>query len=225
MTRVARSGLGMVCLGVLAWTLGSPVEALAGGSYGSHGSSGGSYGSHGSSGGSYGSHGSSGGSYGSSGGSYGSSGGSYGSSGGSYGSRGSSGGSYGSHGSSGGSVGGGYAVRVYGRPVYAGAPVRSYAKRTGRSWVVLSVPEDAVVELENQKMTLTGTTRRFYSTPLEVGKNYVYTVKVEVERDGHTVSQTQRFNVRAEQNVQLTFDEQQSGEFVVNVSPLGRQRG
>ncbi len=224
MKRFARSGLGMVCVSALAWTLGTPAETFAGhrshGSYGSHGSSGGSYGSHGSSGGSHGSSGGSYGSRGSSGGSYGS----HGSSGGSHGSSGSSGGSYGSHGSSGGSAGRGYAVGVYRRPVYSGRPVRSYAKRTGRAWVVLSVPEDAVVHLENQRMTMTGTTRRFYSTPLEVGRGYVYTVKVEVERDGHTVSQTSRVNVRANNNVQLTFAEQETGQLAVKVSPLGRVR-
>lgn len=150
------------------------------------------HGSHGSSGGSYGSHGSSGGSYGSSGGS----------SGGSYGSHGSSGGSYGSHGSSGGSSGG---------------EVISYSSSDTeqRAWIVLTVPADAMVYFQDQPTTSTGTRRRFRSPVLEQDKAFVYTIRVELQRDGQLVSNTQQPRVSAGSRVELDFAEAEQGAGLV----------
>jgi uncharacterized protein (TIGR03000 family) len=179
------------------------------GSYGSWGSSGGSsgyYGSLGSSGGSFGSYGSSGGSSGSYG-SYGSSGGSYGS----YGSSGgwSSGGSSGSWGSSGGSDG----IYVHPHHHWPATPMtrqENIGSRVARrdeideddarqgsgeirktpALLELSVPEDAVVRLAGQQMTLTGRRRVYFSQPLAQGKTYGYAVEVEVSRNGRVAKES-----------------------------------
>jgi uncharacterized protein (TIGR03000 family) len=176
-----------------------------GGSYGSWGSGGGSYGSWGSSGGSYGSWGSSGGSFGSWGG-HGSSGGSWGSSGGSsggwYGSSGSSGGSYGSYGSSGGSYGGAGGP-YYGGASYAGAP--TVVQRDSRVHFALTVPADARVYLLNQPTTVTGTVRHFVTPELTAGREYSYTIRVEVLRNGTTYAANSEMRIRAGENVNLAY--------------------
>jgi uncharacterized protein (TIGR03000 family) len=103
----------------------------------------------------------------------------------------------------------------------------AYAARTqatGRAWLALKVPADAVVYLQNQRMTLTGTTRSFYSTPLPTGKEFLYTIKVEVNRGGKVVSTTSQVTVRADRNVQLTFTEPKAGAMVASVNSLGNSR-
>jgi uncharacterized protein (TIGR03000 family) len=235
--------------GALAFALVGPGSAMAqswgsygssggssGGSYGSSGgSSGGSYGSHGSSGGSHGSHGgglhaclqallkcfhSSGGSHGSSGGSHGSSGGSYGSSGGS------SGGSYGSYGSSGGSYGsyGGYyaAATTPSTGYYVASTSESNKPGTAVAYLNVNVPADAKVYLENKLMTLTGTDRRFVTPQLPVGAPHVYTVKVEIERNGKTITKTTEAAITAGQEIAVSvkFDDRNAKELVATVAQL-----
>ena len=231
MKKFRRSVFGAAWLGALAFTFGGADTASAHWfSRGSHGSSGGSWGSHGSSGGSggsWGSHGSSGGS-GGSWGSYGSSGGSggswgsYGSSGGSggswgsYGSGGGSGGSWGSYGSGGGS--GGYHV-------VSNVGVAGVAAERRVAYMNVNVPADAKVYLQDQRMTLTGARRRFVTPEIKDGKELVYNLKVEIERDGRTVSKTTQAAVKAGQEVEVTvsFDEPEAGARVASVT-LNRGR-
>ena len=223
---VSTIGLRGGLAGALALTFGGADTASAhwfsrgshgssggssGGSWGSHGSGGGSYGSYGSGGGSYGSYGSGGGSYGS----YGSGGGSYGSygsGGGSYGSYGSGGGSYGSYGSGGGS--GGY-------PVVSNVGVAGVAAERRVAYMNVNVPADAQVYLQDQRMTLTGARRRFVTPEIKDGKGLVYDLKVEIERDGRTVSKTTQAAVKAGQEVEVTvsFDEPEAGARVASVTP------
>ncbi len=86
----------------------------------------------------------------------------------------------------------------------------------------MTVPQDAVVYLEKQRMTLTGSERKYYTPPLEIGQNFVYTVRVEVEREKRVVSTISKVKVSANRNVQLTFTEQDAGELVSKVEALGR---
>jgi uncharacterized protein (TIGR03000 family) len=229
-----RSTFAIATLSALSLTFGSARSASAFG-FGSHGSSGGSWGSHGSSGGSwFGSHGSSGGSWGSSGGSsggytYGSSGGSYGSSGGSYGSGGgyygssggyydSSGGSYG-YGSGGGSYGYGSGGGSYGY-VASNLGASSVAPETRVAYLNLKVPADAKVYLQDQQMTLGGAQRRFVTPELQEGKQHTYTVRVEVVRDGRTISKTTMAAVKPGQEVEIavSFTDQNPNELVASVT-------
>ncbi len=235
--------------GALAFALVGTNPAMAH-SWGSHGSSGGSHGSSGgSSGGSYGSSGgSSGGSHGSSGGSHGihgfiqhviqhfhSSGGSHGSSGGSsggsYASYGSSGGSSGgSYGSSGGSSGGSYgsaggyyvASTVPASGYYVASTTQASTPTTGVAYLNVNVPADAKVYLENKLMTLGGTDRRFVSPQLPLGSQHVYTVKVEVERNGKTITKTTQAAIRAGQEIAVSvkLDARNDKELVATVAQL-----
>ncbi|MGO9468887.1 MAG: TIGR03000 domain-containing protein [Isosphaeraceae bacterium] len=235
--------------GALAFALVGTNPAMAH-SWGSHGSSGGSHGSSGgSSGGSYGSSGgSSGGSHGSSGGSHGihgfiqhviqhfhSSGGSHGSSGGSsggsYASYGSSGGSSGgSYGSSGGSSGGSYgsaggyyvASTVPASGYYVASTTQASTPTTGVAYLNVNVPADAKVYLENKLMTLGGTDRRFVSPQLPLGSQHVYTVKVEVERNGKTITKTTQAAILAGQEIAVSvkLDARNDKELVATVAQL-----
>ncbi|MCA9051112.1 MAG: TIGR03000 domain-containing protein, partial [Planctomycetaceae bacterium] len=175
------------------------------------------------SGGSYSSHGSSG-SSGSSG-SYGSSGssGSYGSSGssGSYGSSGSSGGSYSSHGSSGSS--GGHVV--YSRPAVSTAavavakPAVVAAPDRKTSTLVAKVPEDATVYLCGQKMTITGPERRYRIPIADPSREYDYQVRVEVVRDGKTLSSETTHKVAGGRTLEVSVTPAaDSGELVAVAS-------
>jgi len=250
MTKFRWSTFAGLSAGALAIALVGPGSAMAQ-SWGSHGSSGGSYGSSGgSSGGSYGSYGSSGGSSGgshgshggshglhamlkglfahfhSSGGSHGSHGSSGGSSGGSYGSHGSSGGSYGSYGSSGGSYGsyggGYYASTTPASGYYVASTSESTTPSTAVAYLNVNVPADAKVYLENKLMTLTGTDRRFVSPQLPVGSPYVYTVKVEVERNGKTITKTTEASIIAGQEIAVSvkLDNRNDKELVATVAQL-----
>jgi uncharacterized protein (TIGR03000 family) len=219
MRKFHRSAFTVASLSALAFAFGGAQSALAN-SWGSHGSSGGSWGSHGSSGGSWGSHGSSGGSWGSIGGlfhrhgshgSHGSSGGSWGSHGSSGGSYGSSGGSYGSSGGSHGSGGGYYTAS------YTAAPIATAV--TAVAYLNVKVPEDAKVYLQDQLMTIPGTQRRFVTPAIRQGYQSNYTVKVEVVRNGQTITKTAQAAVSAGQEVDVvvSFDGQNPKELVASV--------
>ncbi len=194
------------------------------GSWGSSGSSGGSSGSYGS----YGSWGSSGGSFGSSGsyGSYGSSGAMYASFG-SSGSSGSWGGSSGCWGCSGGSDG------IYVHPRHHHLPATPLTRRTDftddevasdpsfrrtnyapretlsdepektPALLELRVPEDSLVYLGGQQMTLTGHKRIYFSQPLAFGKTYSYSIEVETMRDGRTLKGSTLQRLKAGDVVQI----------------------
>ncbi|MCA9116112.1 MAG: TIGR03000 domain-containing protein [Planctomycetaceae bacterium] len=112
------------------------------------------------------------------------------------------GGSYGSSGGSYGSSGGYYHSASTGHTSSS-----YYAATTSKSaTLVVKVPENARVYLQDQKMTLTGTTRRFYSPALDSSKSYVYTVRVEVDRDGRTITRETEATVTAGGNVEVSVD-------------------
>jgi len=203
-----------------------------GGSHGSlfagHGSSGGSshgslFAGHGSSGGS--SHGSLFAGHGSSGGgSHGSLFKGHGSSGG-----GSHGGLFKGHGSSGGGSSGGYAAAPSMQAYPASQGTTSYVVPTvaepaasNVAYLNINVPEDAKVYLQDQLMTLGGSQRRFVTPQIQAGNQHLYTVRVEVVRNGQTLSKTTQAAVTAGQEVAVSvgFDGQNQQELVATVGQL-----
>lgn len=197
MRRVLRAGRVWLGLGTVAWILGSATPAWA---HGSHGSSGGSSG---------GSHGSSGGSSGGSHGSHGSSGGS---SGGSHGSHGSSGGSSGGHHSNGGSGGstngapnGAPNTAPQTPPTPAPAPAMSARDASAPVRLTVLVPADAKLFIEDQPTQLTGTRRDFISPRMKIGQDFVYSLRVELTRDGQKVTKIHQLPVRAGNHAVVEF--------------------
>jgi len=165
---------------------------------GSSGGSSGGYVSHGSSGG-----GSSGGYYSGystfSGGSSGSA--SYGSSGSvSYGSTGSYGTSYGSAGS--------VAAPYYGTsttPTRSSSALVSNSSSDDSVRLNVSVPESAVVYVNDRKTTSIGEVRQFVSRGLEAGKSYRFEVRAELNDNGRMVSDTKTIVVTAGSQENVRF--------------------
>jgi uncharacterized protein (TIGR03000 family) len=199
----------LVC--ALSFALASDAKAGWGSSGGSWGSSGGSSG---------GSWGSSGGSWGSSGGSVSRwharrhtnvySAGSWGSSGGSWGSSGgSSGGSWGSSGGSVGVAAGAYVSPYIARPqaVVVASVTNSVSRPDARSALLtVSVPADARVYVNGKATSSTGSFRQYASPNLSQGKTYTYEVRVEANRDGQMVVQSETVQLRAGETQSLAFN-------------------
>ena len=84
---------------------------------------------------------------------------------------------------------------------YAGAatPVDTTAHVTVR------VPADAVIWLDDTRMTSTGSTREYQSPPLTPGSRYTYDIRARWNENGQTVSQTQKVEVTAGGRIDVTF--------------------
>jgi uncharacterized protein (TIGR03000 family) len=71
--------------------------------------------------------------------------------------------------------------------------------------LTIIVPADAKLYIENQPTQLTGTRREFVSPRLEAGKDYIYTLKAEVESDGKRVTGTEELPVKAGDHKTIEF--------------------
>lgn len=109
---------------------------------------------------------------------------------------------------------------AYGVPVTPAAPAAPPAdlppgdgKKAGeasntssKGRLVVEVPEDARVYIDDQLMKTTSAVRKYATPTLEAGQAYYYIVKAEVVRDGKTVTDTRRVVVRAGEESRLSFD-------------------
>ena len=88
------------------------------------------------------------------------------------------------------------------------------------AYLDVRVPEDAKIYLQDQLMTLTGAERRFVTPELPAGASSVYNVKVEVVRDGQTLSKVAQATITAGQVVEVTvtFDSQNAKQLVATVA-------
>lgn len=177
---------------MMAMTSGAEIPDL-GRRGGCHGCCGGCYGC---CGGCYG------GCYGCCGGCYGGCYGGCGGCGGCYGCYGCCGGCYGCYGS------------VWGTPiVYSMAPSNtpsvSYASARADSapaTLVVSLPSDAKLTIDNEPTTSTSSTRRFVSPDLLFGKDYEYTLKGEMLHDGKKIVAIKQVTVRAGEQVSAVLE-------------------
>jgi uncharacterized protein (TIGR03000 family) len=69
----------------------------------------------------------------------------------------------------------------------------------------VSVPEDAMVYVNDLPTKSTGSFRRYLSRDLKTGSQYVYEVRVEVERGGETLVETKTAQLRAGRVADLEF--------------------
>jgi uncharacterized protein (TIGR03000 family) len=72
--------------------------------------------------------------------------------------------------------------------------------------LAVQVPEDARVYVNDQPTTSTGSRRQYVSRELEPGYSYTYEVRAEVVRDGKTLEQVRRVDLRAGEVVNVAFD-------------------
>lgn len=72
--------------------------------------------------------------------------------------------------------------------------------------IVVSLPAEAKLIVDNVVTKSTSATRTFISPELEQGKDFYYTLKAEIVRDGTPVSVSQRVTVRAGEETRVSFE-------------------
>jgi uncharacterized protein (TIGR03000 family) len=93
-----------------------------------------------------------------------------------------------------------------------------------RAKLIVELPTDAKLFIDDQLMKSTATTRSFNTPALEVGTSYYYDLRVEVVRDGKTYEGTKRVVIRAGEQVRAAFTESEadsasSGSVLVKLMP------
>jgi uncharacterized protein (TIGR03000 family) len=83
------------------------------------------------------------------------------------------------------------------------------------------VPADAQVWVEGARTTMRGPLREFVSPALPPGQNYIYTVRVQYQRDGQTIDQQRNITVKAGDFVELNYEAQTSRRRI-DYSPAGQ---
>jgi uncharacterized protein (TIGR03000 family) len=123
-----------------------------------------------------------------------------------------------------------YGSATFGTPIYAGGMPLDYrygtpidqgyyaagggAERLGApsasgdapATLVVHLPADAKLMIEGSPTISTQNVRTFISPSLQPGKDYQYTLRAEVMRDGKKVERTKDVNVRAGQQSEVTID-------------------
>ena len=74
-----------------------------------------------------------------------------------------------------------------------------------RAKLIVDLPADATLYIDDQKMTLTSSRRVFNTPELERGEVYYYMVRAEVLRDGKPVTVSKRVIVKPGQEVSADF--------------------
>jgi uncharacterized protein (TIGR03000 family) len=73
--------------------------------------------------------------------------------------------------------------------------------------IIVLLPGDAKLSFGTHVMKSTSERRQFITPPLARGQDHYYTLKAEMIRDGKPVVKTQRFAIRAGQELQVVFDD------------------
>jgi uncharacterized protein (TIGR03000 family) len=176
--------------------------------YGGYGCYGSGYGYGGCYGGGYGCYGGGGGCYGGGYGCYGGGGGCYG---GGYGCHGSG---YGCHGSYGGwsCYGSGIMSPYMGPGMMIQPEVVPPPKKEGsetlaptRARLIVELPGEATLYIDDQKMASTSSRRVFNTPELERGETYYYILRAEVTKDGGPVSVTKRVLLKPGEEIRADF--------------------
>ena len=72
--------------------------------------------------------------------------------------------------------------------------------------ILVKVPADAKVFIDNYQMKSTSTERLFTSPELVPGKSYFYTIRVLIEKDGKLLEESRKVLVHAGETSRLAFD-------------------
>lgn len=82
----------------------------------------------------------------------------------------------------------------------------------------IQVPADAIVFVNGQRTQTPGENRSYVSRNLKPGFKYSYELKVELERNGKTETQTKVIDLRAGDSKQLVFDFQPADTLVTSLT-------
>jgi uncharacterized protein (TIGR03000 family) len=78
---------------------------------------------------------------------------------------------------------------------------------SNQATLVVSLPADAILTIDDQPTRSTSSTRYFVSPPIDSGSDYYYTLKAHTNRDNQQREVTKKVRVRAgeESRVRLDF--------------------
>lgn len=86
--------------------------------------------------------------------------------------------------------------------------------------IVVKLPADAELYVDDVRFTRTGATRTIETPPLEPGERYSYTLRAVAERGGRTVSASKKIAFRAGETTRVDFGElRPAGEKAVKAEP------
>jgi uncharacterized protein (TIGR03000 family) len=92
------------------------------------------------------------------------------------------------------------------RPTDKPVPAARGSLPTDRAKVVVELPADARLFVEDRQLQTTAGRRQFLTPPLEPGATYRYIFRAEVERAGKKLTQVREAHVRAGQETVVRFD-------------------
>jgi uncharacterized protein (TIGR03000 family) len=87
------------------------------------------------------------------------------------------------------------------------APKKSEETRNAApATIVVSLPADATLRVDDYTTTSKSATRVFVSPTLDAGKEFFYTLTGEIQRDGKPVVATKRITVRAGEETRVALE-------------------
>jgi uncharacterized protein (TIGR03000 family) len=94
-------------------------------------------------------------------------------------------------------------------PEQVPAPKKEEGKTTAldRARLIITLPEDAKLYVDDQLTKATSDRRVFSSPGLDEGQTYYYVLRAEVVRDGKTQSETKRVLLHAGEVVETSFSD------------------
>jgi uncharacterized protein (TIGR03000 family) len=94
-----------------------------------------------------------------------------------------------------------------GTPVETVPAPKKDAGKMSKARLILDVPTEATLYIDDQPMKSTATRRTFSTPPLEAGVTYYYVLRAEVAYNGKTYTETKRVLVRRGEEVKASFGE------------------
>lgn len=85
-------------------------------------------------------------------------------------------------------------------------PPEEEARGPAAATILVALPEDAKLSVNNKATQSNSAVRKFVTTPLEPGKDFHYTLKANFARDGQTFTASKRVAVRAGEEKQVTLE-------------------
>jgi uncharacterized protein (TIGR03000 family) len=76
-----------------------------------------------------------------------------------------------------------------------------------RATIIVHLPETATLTVDGKPTSSTSATRRFYSPPLEPGRDYHYNFEARMERDGKAMKADKSVDVHAGDQLEIYFNE------------------
>lgn len=91
-------------------------------------------------------------------------------------------------------------------PVKAPQKGTEEASANNAATLIVSLPAEARLSIDDNATSQTSATRVFVTPELETGRDFVYTLKAELVRDGQNVTASKQVTVRAGQETRVTLE-------------------